>query len=272
MASAIGSGTNFFGFPVKQGKVLYIDCDSPENLLAGRLAKKPVAPNVWFQIMKPLGIPNVSKELEDELREAQKEVHPDVVFLNTLRKVHGLDDKESTTPVVVYSYFQHIFPQAALVFVHHPRKRPTDPRFKELKTENFSGSGHWIDDAQVGIYLEKYRDSKKRFNIRLIHTKAQGGALINPLCLNLDKTSGSGGVNLTSPLFEDLVKIYPMIHEMAGKTSAHKIDLAVAETLNTSESTARRLRLMIEEGGFPSRIDWMNKTEEDRERDDEDDD
>jgi len=252
MASSIGKGTSFFGLPSRVGRVLYIDVDTPENALAARIGKKPVAPNVWFYIAKPLGIPNIRKEVEDELKSLQKDIHPDVVFLNTLRKVHRLDDKDSATPVTVYEYFQHLYPQAALVFIHHTKKSPIDPRMKENKGENFSGSQHWINDAQVGLHLERYNDPRGRFNIRLYHKKSQISRRLRPVPLLLHQD----GTTITCPLFEDMKTVYAMMNEREEKGGA--LDEVVAQELKISTATARRLRLPIELGQFPTSRHWLD--------------
>lgn len=253
MAAAIGTGKSFFGLPAKAGKVLYIEVDSPEVVLASRIRKIPAAPNVWFLCLKPLNVPDTREEELDQLREAQNEVRPDVVFLDTLRKLHKLDDKDSTTPVTVYSFFQHIFPQAALVFIHHTRKTPTDTRMVENDKENFSGSMHFLDDAQVGLYLEKYDDAQGRFNLRLQHKKSQASELIKPLPLMLSKD----GTALNSPLYDDMLTAYSLLHESGQKGG--DLDKTIANALKVSESTARRRRLLIEDGSFPSSRHWMEK-------------
>lgn len=253
MAASIGNGSHFFGLPCKKGKVLYLEVDSPEVVLATRVRKREAADNVWFLTMKPLSVPALREEEFDALKEAQEELCPDVVFLNTLRKLHKLDDKDSTTPVTVYSYFQHLFPQASLVFIHHTRKAPTDPRFVENEKENFSGSMHFLDDAQVGLYLEKYADPKGRFNLRLQHKKTQVSKHVRPLPLKLH----DDGTTMSSPLYEDMLKVYTMLHE-SGKKGGDLDDL-VAKELSVSTSTARRRRLAVEEGRFPGSRAWLEE-------------
>lgn len=254
MAAAIGTGKSFFGLPATPGRVLYIEVDSPEVVLASRIRKTVAAPNVWFLTMKPLNIPDLREEELDQLKEAQEEVRPDVVFLNTLRKLHKLDDKDSTTPVTVYSFFQHLFPQAALVFIHHTRKAPTDTRMVENDKENFSGSMHFLDDSQVGLYLEKYEDREGRYNLRLLHKKSQVSELIKPLPLNLSKEDGT---TLTSPLYDDMLTAYTLLHESGAKGG--DLDKIIGTALKCSDSTARRRRIACEDGSFPKSRHWMER-------------
>jgi len=260
-ASSVGSGLSFFGLPVKQGKVLYVDVDSPENIIASRLSTQAVAPNVWFFI-KPgqYGIPNPRKEVEDELRETSQIIKPDLVILNTLRKLHRLDDKDSAAPAEVYGYFQEMFPQAALVFVHHSKKSQSDPRFKVRTDETFSGSSHWIDDAHAAAYLRKYSDPN--FNLQLVHVKSQGTAKIKPLPLKLDRDNGT---TLTSPLFEKMLKVYTIMNESDAKGGA--LDEIIAKAVGVQSITAYKYRQIVERGKFPTSYHWMDRDHGDGDED-----
>jgi hypothetical protein len=245
MAAAIARGTSFFGLPCKPGKVLYIDVDSPENLLAARLPKENPPDNVLF-LIRPgnLGAPNMRKEVEDQLREAQQEVKPDVVFFNTLRKLHRLDDKDSATPAEVYGFFRDIFPQASHVYVHHSKKTPPDPRHRVDPDETFSGSGHWIT---------KYRDESGLFNLRLEHRKSQGTRKIKPLPLKLHPD----GSTLTSPLYDRMLHIYTQMHEHPEE-QGKEFDTRVGKELGLSASTIWRARHSVIDGEFPRTRHWMD--------------
>lgn len=257
MASAVGAGTNFFGLPVTNGRVLYIEVDTPEEVVVPlRLKHLPPVSNVWWMFCQPLGLPSIDKEVEDTLKEAQADIQPDLVILNTLRKLHAMDDKDSKTPTAVYSYFQHIFPQAALLFVHHEKKESQDPRALKLEGESFSGSRHWIDDAQVGLHLEKY-SGKGMCNLRLHMRKSQVSELVRPLPLYLEKD----GSNISSPLFNELLFIYEKIHEDPSIPRGD-LDKLVAKHLGVSEMTARRRRAVIESGDFPGSRRFLARTEE----------
>lgn len=262
MAHAIGQGGDFFGLPAKQAKVLYIELDSPENYCKPRLQRIPPAPNVWFWIRKPMIFPHAPPEQDQELREVEKDLNPDVVFVNTLRKCHDLDDKDSRTPKLVYTYWQLMFPRAALVFVHHDKKEHADPKLKagQSASETFSGSQAWINDAQIGLRLDGYARKKRgpacncsskecktrRQTLNLVHHKAQGSIKLNPLPLWLD-TQGDGAT-MTSVRKEDLDLVVKLMAE--GKTPG-EMDKQIALERCLSESWARKLRKDVEEGKYP---------------------
>lgn len=256
MAASIGTGSHFFGLPAKAGKVLYIELDSPEAVLAARIRKLNVSPNVWFLILKPLNIPNGVRDSELELlEEAQKEIKPDCVFINTLRKVHTLDDKDSATPITVYGWFQHLFPQAALVFIHHTKKSPTDPRQWEVDKESFSGSMHFLDDAQVGIQLQRYEEHRGKANLVLKHHKSQ----VSPLLKGLPLKLGEDGSTLSSPLFDEWYKIYDKIVTDGLPHVVNDFDEALSKELDLSVSTVRRRRVAIQNKEFPGSRGFLEK-------------
>lgn len=247
MARAIGSGTHFFGLPAKEGRVLYIEVDTPEQLIAARLKSFPPAPNVWWEFMEPLSIPNVTPEQESLLRTAQKDICPDVVFINTLRKVHDLDDKDSRAPKLVYSYFRHVFPASALFFVHHMRKSPVDPKALTHQKEGFSGANNWLNDAQTGLHLESYTGEKQ--NLSLFHVKSQVTQILRPLPLFLDTAHDAA---LSSPLYDEMLVTYELLNaSIIDGIGPAEIDRLVGTRLGISESTAKKRRLLIEANRFP---------------------
>ena len=260
MAQSVAKGVSYFGLPAYPGRVLYIEADTPEVVLAPRLKAAPDAPeNVWFYLTPGLSVPNISHDQLSELRDIGREIKPDVVFLNTLRKLHDMDDRESRTPKVVYGFFQHLFPKAALVFVHHIRKTPTDPRIQENDKEAFSGSKHWLDDAQVGLYLSRHSSRDGRENLRLYHIKSQVSETINPLPLRLHPD----GTTLTSPLYDQLLYCYEQLNSDEPEDSKGARDKKMAEAFNISPTTAKRRRLSVEHGLFPGSRAFLTPTRED---------
>jgi hypothetical protein len=255
MAAAIGSGKSFFGLPTKPGRVLYIESDTPETSVQPRLSRlQPCPENVYFLFLPTLSVPMPRGEDKDALRQGA-DLDPSVVFVNTLRKVHDMDDKESRTPRLVYSFFQNQFPSAAIFFTHHIRKRSTDPNAIEHEKEGFSGSKHWLDDAQCGLELQTFR-SKDAENLRLYHRKSQVSERLNPLPLWLLED----GTNLRSPLYEQYLSVYDLMNsEAAEGMMAKDLDLMIARQLSVSESTAKRRRLDIEGHKFPGSREFLGR-------------
>lgn len=258
MASAIGSGTSFYGLPTTPGTVLYVEADTPEVVVSPRLQLVRQAPEgVWFLFSGKMSAPMLGQAILEELIQVQEELHPDLVVLNTLRCIHDEDDKDSAAPKKVYSFFQKVFPGAALLFVHHIRKAPTDPRIQENERESFSGSKHWLDDAQVGLHLSRYNTKESRENLRLIHSKSQVSEVINPMGLKLHPD----GTTITSPAYGELLRVYELLNSEPDRAK-HSIDVQVAQEMGVSESTAKRRRLMIEAGRFPGSRQFMSNRNE----------
>lgn len=244
MAKAIGTGTPWFGLPVRQGRVLYIDVDSPERVAAARLQQQVPAQNVWFLFSPRLSVQLDIPETEAMISHAREVVRPDVVFINTLRNVHDLDDKDSRTAKIVYSAFHRWFPNTALVFVHHPRKRPTHQNIKEDPRETASGTLAFVNDAQIGIMLRS-KNNKTR-TMELLHQKSQVGPLVGALPLTL----GIDGSTFTCPAWDELKIVYEIFNEEKLKnTPDSTIDKLVAAKLGFSPATARRRREYLESYG-----------------------
>lgn len=260
IAESVATGVNFFGLPARPGRVLYIELDTPEISIVERLRRYGSPPeNVWFLFSSPLTLPVLTQSQKEEFKRAQDEVHPDLVIINTLRKAHDMDDKESRTPAVVYGTLQRLFPGAALLFVHHTRKKALDPKLREIDKEAFSGAKNWLNDAQVGLHLEVFRVRGGKENLRLYHRKSQVSETLRPLPLHL----GVDGTTLTSPLYTEYAKTYELLNDHHDENLPMKeLDALIARELGVSPVTAKRRRLDIQEGIFPGTRKWLSGEEE----------
>lgn len=263
IAECIATGTPFFGLPTTKGNVLYIELDTPELSIADRLKKFPSPPeNVWWLFSHPLSIPSISGHTKEEFQKAREELHPSLVIINTLRKVHDMDDKESRTPALVYGAFQKLFPGAALLFVHHTRKKALDPKLREVDKESFSGAKNWLNDAQTGLHLEVYRSRGGKENLRLYHRKSQVSETLRPLPLLLHQD----GTTLTSPLYEEYERIYLLLNEhFESSMKAGEMDLLLAKETGLGIGTCKKRRLDIEAGAFPGSRGFLKKDGEEGE-------
>lgn len=236
--------------PTQKGRVLYIELDTPERSVAERLKKLrcPANADIDFLFLPPLSVPVVAKEDFAKMNEAAEKL-PDLVIVNTLRKCHSLNDKEAQTPKVVYEFFQRLFAGAALLFVHHSKKSQLNQASGSyengLDKESFSGAKNWLNDAQVGLYLKKYKNPRTQTNLALRHEKTQVSAEFAPMLLKLE----GDGTNISCPEAEQIEIVARIVEEgIAEGMGPSRIDQKIATVLNVSLPTARRRRIVVTSG------------------------
>jgi hypothetical protein len=244
IAYCIGEGVPFFGLPVKKGKVLFLEMDSTRRGSRPRLKRWGVegVTGVTFCFLQGFTAPHPTPALAAKIMKAIRRCGPggpDLVIINSLRKFHGMDDKDSATVKAVYDWGQMMFPRKALLFVHHEVKTPRDPKAGGLERERFSGSNAWLNDAQIGLHLRSQSGDPKA-NLALWHVKSQESELFKPLRLRLAKN----GTHLTCPLFEEHTITSGILADSA--LSAREKDEKIALALNCSERKAREQRLYAE--------------------------
>jgi hypothetical protein len=148
----------------KKGPVLYIELDTPMNLIQPRLRKLERKPHgMWLEVFQkvPIDICHLEEEGEiaTRLRNLQEGVQPVLVIINTLRKAHTEEDKDAGTPALVYGAWREYFPDACLMFVHHDKKVPVGKGITVNQDQMFSGSQHWADDSTMCFHLQKDREN-----------------------------------------------------------------------------------------------------------------
>ena len=135
---AIAQGTRFLGRPSTSGRVLYLQYDTPHSLWLDRMkdlksAGVSLAGN--FHVLAPDDTkPNLDilKEPADVayLMEAVADIHPKLVIIDTLRKIHSGDENDSGSMNKVFDILNHIFKECAVLFVHHTHKLSPPPGMK----------------------------------------------------------------------------------------------------------------------------------------------
>ena len=249
MSAAVARGYGFFGLPVQKGRVLYIELDTPRDLIKRRICLLEDPPeDLDFLFMPPLSVPHVGGEDLDMIKAAAS-VGYDLVVINTLRKCHSLNDKEPQTVKVVYEWFQKMFPGAALLFVHHSKKTTFDSKgeISGKSRESFSGAQNWLNDAQVGMQLlyKRQHHGEASTNLELRHEKSQVGRQYRAFLLSLKED----GTNFRSPYYEELMKVYTILNE--SEHEGEKLTKEIALELGLSREPSQRRRALVESGRFP---------------------
>ena len=237
LAQCVSEGVDFFGCtPERTGNVLYVEIDEPLIVTKDRLSKlNPMPRNVHILGMKPFNVLQLETLDEEKFREANDDVAPTVVLVNSLRKCHTMDDKDSATPSKVYGAWQDLFPKSCLVFVHHDKKSDVvEGKRLAASDEDFSGSQAWINDAQVGLHLRSVGDSRRTRQVTLEMTKSQLSSLQDPLRLKLSED----GVNWVDTGADAVTEFFRSLDDTIPKMSRYEL---TAERCNLSVATVRRV-------------------------------
>ena len=235
-AQCVSEGVDFFGCtPEQTGNVLYVEIDEPLIVTKDRLSKlDPMPRNVHILGMKPFNITQLGMEDEEKFREAQDELRPKVVLINSLRKCHSMDDKDSATPSRVYGKWLELFPESCLVFVHHDKKSDVvEGKRMESNDEDFSGSQAWINDAQIGLHLKSAPNARRTRQVDLEMTKSQLSALQDPLRLKLS----DDGVNWIDAGAAAIREVFSLLDKDLPKMARYEI---TADKCRVSVSTVTR--------------------------------
>lgn len=236
LAQCVSEGVDFFGCtPERMGNVVYIEIDEPLVVTQDRLSKlDPMPRNVHVIGMKPFNVTNLEGLDEEQLRDANDELKPLVVLVNSLRKCHGLDSKDDATPSKVYGKWQELFPSSCLVFVHHDKKSDVVAGQRmESTDEDFSGSQAWVNDAQIALHLKSAPNARRTRQVTLEMTKSQLSSLQDPLKLKL----ADDGVNWVDAGAESIREFYNSLDKSLPKMARYEI---TADKLNVSTKTVRR--------------------------------
>lgn len=248
MAHAIQAGVPLWGFPTVQTNVLFIELDTPFELVQNRWenAEPSYDPNFsivfndqsmdYRQLLSP--VPDeMHAKFASTLRSLHEEQRYGVVFVDAMREVVIGDLSASGIAKRVYDSFHLIFPGATVVFIHHERKSgnsqfgPSNPIFAA------SGSMEFINTAQVGIQF--HRRGRETF---LEHRKTQASAEYEALPISLRPD----GVHVYHREAEQMEKVRELILSNA-ETPRRELDKLIAQFMGKSEKWGRTLRLALKQ-------------------------
>ena len=247
-AIAVASGTPLFGMPTQKGRVALIEVDMPEAVFRKRFQPRigllPDDIEIGWSFFPPFDCLNKNLALTDEgkeLKKIQTDLNPNLVIVDTLRKIYRGDEKDGQFPSQVYGFFQQTFPDAAIQFNAHDRKGTRDVSFAP-SDEDFSGHQAWANDAQSVIHLTKTNDDEKR--VELAHTKSHYSDLY-PRTTLLISADGCHMMLLDQVRIDQVQGIIS-----AAPTNMKKADLdqQIAQQLGVSTRTARRVREGLAKG------------------------
>lgn len=161
MARAIAHGEPLWGvYPTQKSRVLIVQADMNTALYQERVRPNAEALGADVAVLATDGMPFDITALRpsDPVVVAVNKFAPSIIFVDTLRKSHLLDENDSNAPDKVYSAWRALFPGAAFVFLHHSRKIPMDTKdMTQAVREAFRGSGAWAASADTIIMQKRVR-------------------------------------------------------------------------------------------------------------------
>lgn len=251
MAKAIEIGVDeLWGLSVKQASpLLFISADTPPRVVHPRMTKLGLIPcrglDIALNAYPGIDVVNTqattleaSKARELEILHRNKNYK--IVFVDSLRAIHNLDDKESANIRHVYGALAKLFPGASIVVVHHERKADADDT-EDMRSESFSGSQALMNHATIGIRVVSRAVRKGK--IELVHIKSQAGPLQHPI--NLVIKDEVARIDDEKVGMLDVKKV--LEEAKSRELGATETDLLMAERLGVSSRTGRRLRKKWEE-------------------------
>jgi RecA-family ATPase len=252
-AVAVASGTPLFGMPTHKGRVALIEVDMPEAVFRKRFQPRiDSLPDdieiMWSFFPKAfdcLGQQFAHTQECQQLETIQKLLKPNLVIVDTLRKIYRGDEKEGQFPSQVYGLFQQMFPDAAIQFNAHDRKGSRDGLYAP-SDEDFSGHQAWANDAQSVIHLSKTNDDEKR--VQLAHTKSHYSDLYHSITLLIS----ADGCYMTLLDQVRIDQVQAIIKAAPANIKKSDLDQQIAQALGVSTRTARRLREGLAKGVIKS--------------------
>lgn len=246
MAQAIQLGEPIWGMPTYPTNVLYIELDTPGNLIANRFDNaQPPFLHKFTLIVESLSWdyrnflspapPAESELIMHTLMDLHRKYDYGVVFIDALREVVLGDLSASGLARRVYDAFKTIFPKSALVFIHHERKSGQSVFGGGDPLQSAAGSMEFINVAQVAL-----RFHRKGRDTWLEHGKSQASAEFEPLPISL-REDGVYTYHRELERYQAAVTIM----EANPGLEARKLDKLIGEALHMSERTARIVRCGI---------------------------
>lgn len=218
LAQSVSEGCDFFGHPVQTpGNVVYVELDTPIDLVKPRWRKlaPPIPTSVHLVGFHNLDTLSLDLAAKQSLEALQGSLRPRLVIVNTLRKAHTTDGNQGEVPAKVYGVWQRLFPDAAIVFVHHDKKSQiVDGVEMAGGDEAFAGTLAWLNDAQVGLHLSSEGHKHKR-RVKLDITGSQVGPMTEVLHLQLSE-DGTNFIQIGTDRIKELFnKLDPTMPKMA---------------------------------------------------------
>lgn len=145
LADAISNGDHWLGFPTRQGKVVYVQLDTPRTVWQERLRDiRKTGPVLQFfhtdrELLDCWPFDILNPDHYSMLRAELQALEPDLVIFDTLRESHSADENDSTDMQKVIAALVAVSQPAALCLISHARK-PAQDQDLSLMSDNRGSS------------------------------------------------------------------------------------------------------------------------------------
>lgn len=162
VARALARGDTLFGtFPCQKSRVLIVQADMPVPMYQERLQASAASASddilIWLTENVQLDVLSLGVKHQETIAKI-RDFAPSVIFVDTLRKTHQLDENDSAAPDRVYGAWRKLFPGASFVFLHHTRKVSMQPVTPDVALrEAFRGSIAWAASADSIVAIRRVR-------------------------------------------------------------------------------------------------------------------
>lgn len=221
IARDVINGTKLFGeYDTTGGRVCYFGVDMPLQMLqerVGRMVGELAEPaNLLIAAHdKPIDITTV-REDADWLERIQA-FGPDLIFLDTLHKIHRLDENASQSVAQVYGHLKRVFGgDVAIGLVHHEGKSHPDPRVERDEADRQRGSSAWVDDSDLGLRVKNFHNPISGGNVTVSFPRVRFSEQLDPVTLEMNDETLLLDRKI-DPTAVDLVARFLSLHPEAEK-------------------------------------------------------
>ena len=85
--------------------------------------------------------------------EELREFDPDLIWLDSLHKVHCMSENDSSTVAILYKRFSDLFGDRPFIGLLHHEGKPSEATKGRGAEDKARGSGAWLDDSDVGYHV-----------------------------------------------------------------------------------------------------------------------
>lgn len=222
---------DFLGLPTNQGKVLFIEKDTPEQLSMSRLVQLPEPRGGWWvEFMTQVVMDLPEQKGLGRLKGLEREEGPfDLVIWNPLARLYQGEGRDVAART--YDAMMGTFPYAGHLVISHDRKQGRDPKVVAIDSEEHSGWQEWVNLAQ-----NVFRMTRQSNHLELRHTGSQVSALHEPIRFVLSYN------NTSVELYERIPDIAALVDAAPGDTKREKVAHIAAITGRAIPTIWRALR------------------------------